>query len=255
MGGALKPAQRQPAWKRLYQNVKPINRSELPHTKHEPIWRPGGPVGPMNPDHIRPGWGVPGVLKTPNDWRDAGRALHTGVEEARHGILTHRLEDKLTTDEHGHRMWKKIPAGLGLAARLGARPRISAPCASGIGGEVGDGEAGRIPIRRRGAIELDVWSDVVKHAVEAAHKEAEVEQHAADHPESNQPKRPSRPSGGKSLWSKARMARAIVDPVSQRLSGGGCNPQQVESDHRGPPGKPAAPRPGLPNCQTWTKRR
>ena len=91
--------------------------------EHDPIWRPGGPVGVLNPDHVQPGWGVPSVLKTPNDWRSEGRALHEGVEEQRHGVLTHRLEDQLTIDEHGHHAWKRIPAArqLAIAARLCGR--------------------------------------------------------------------------------------------------------------------------------------
>merc|ERR1711998_47280 len=97
---------------------------ELKEKTHDPIWRPGGPVGPLNPDHMRPGWGVPSTLQTPNDWREAGRALHAGVEEQRHGVLTHRLEDVLIRNPLGHPMWREstTPMAKKLAARLRKMP-------------------------------------------------------------------------------------------------------------------------------------
>ena len=83
-GGAAK---RTACWRRMSQTVAPRGAAEMVASiqakaaVHEAIWRPSGPVGPLAPDNIRPGWGVPGELKTANDWRDQGRVLHEGVEQ------------------------------------------------------------------------------------------------------------------------------------------------------------------------------
>ena len=116
-------ARKAPIWRRVSQTVTPSRKQraveERDRRPQVAIWRPSGPVGLLNPDHVQPGWGVPSTLRTPNDWREAGRALHAGVEEQRHGVLTHRLEDVLTRNALGHPAWREAaPVAQQLRARL-----------------------------------------------------------------------------------------------------------------------------------------